>query len=376
MADPAREEITVYSRKKAFIGNAHPIVTLKVGGKLHSGWKQVDIRRSIETIAGGFQLVMSDYDPAQRKIVTIAPGEACELAVDGQTIITGYVDDSAFEFDADKHEVTIVGRDRTGDLVDGMAYIPAHQPGTWNNGVKVLQIISEIAQPYSIGVTEEVDSGTATFFALQPGEKAFTAIDRICKEAAVLPVSDGLGALVLTRGGLGGSFSDLVQGKNIVAGRGYVSHRDRYSDYYVFSEAAGEFVAEAGDAHQGIAKDPGVTRWRPLFIIADFKKPTAEALAARANWEMTVHAGRALRHIVVTQGWKDDKGTLWQPNGMVRVTSSKLGCDETLLIVATRHVEDEQGTRTELTLTRPDAFKLTPLEDQVDIVNPAPSAGK
>ena len=108
----------------------------------------------------------------------------------------------------------------------------------------------------------------------------------------------------------------------------------------------------------------------------EFKGFTAEKLAARANWEMTVHAGRALRHVVVAQGWKDDKGTLWQPNGMVKVTSSKLGCDETLLIVATRHIEDEQGTRTELIVTRPDAFKLIPLENTSDNIIVGAGAGQ
>jgi prophage tail gpP-like protein len=54
----------------------------------------------------------------------------------------------------------------------------------------------------------------------------------------------------------------------------------------------------------------------------------------------------------------------------VTVTSPKLGCDELLLIVSTRHIEDEQGTRTEVTVTRPDAFKLIPLINSNDFVIP------
>ncbi len=48
MADD-NNEIVITAKKRGFVGNAHPIVTLKVGGKLYTTWKSSDIQRSIAT---------------------------------------------------------------------------------------------------------------------------------------------------------------------------------------------------------------------------------------------------------------------------------------------------------------------------------------
>ncbi len=278
------DEIVVTAKKRTTVGNHHPIVTLKVGGNLHSGWKEVEIFRSIETLAGGFALTMSDVDPALQKIVQVSPGAACELLVDNETVITGYIDESGPEFDAETHEVKVTGRDKTCDLVDCAAFVPLVQPGIWAKGQKVLSIVAQIAQKSGITVKEEVDAGTVSLFALQPGETAFTAIDRIAKEAAVLPIADGMGGIVLTRGGLGSRFAALVEGKNILSAKGKVSWKDRFSDYYVFADPAGIYVTANTDAHMGHATDPAVTRWRPTFVTVDFRGPTPEKLQNYAGW--------------------------------------------------------------------------------------------
>jgi len=374
MPDGDREEIVVTGKRRKFVGNHHPVVTLKVDGTLYSTWKSTDIQRSIATLAGGFTFGMSDADPRAPKIAKLAPGSACEVAVDSETLITGYLDDSGPEFDAESHEVRISGRDKAGDLVDCAAYVPDAVPAVWAKGQPVLQVVSAIAKPFGISVKQEVDAGTVSLFALNMGESAFTAIDRICREAGVLPMSDGLGGLVLTRAGLGSRFSALAQGKNILAAKGHVSWRERFSDYYVFADPAGIYVTAQPDGHMGHAQDPSVKRWRPKFVVADFRDTTAANLQKYAEWLATVAAAKSNTPIVVSQGWHDDSGLLWQPNGTLPVTSAKLGIDGDMLVVSTRHIEDDQGSRTELGLAPPDAYKLIALNSGDDLIVPGAGA--
>jgi prophage tail gpP-like protein len=368
-------ELVVYGQRRAASRvNRSPVVQLKVNGQIYSGWTSVDIQRSIETIAGGFSVTMTDYDPALQVIQNVAPGDACELLVDGETIITGYVDETGPEFDADTHEVKVVGRDKTGDMVDCAAYVPLKTPGWFAAGTSPLQIATQIAQPFGISVRQDVDSGTVGQFALQTEETAFAAIDRMAKDVGVLPVSDGLGGVLLTRGGTGGSFSPLEEGVNMLAAKGSVNWRDRFSHYFALSDGSG-FVANAPVGTEATATDPAVKRWRPKVVVAssamEAGEQQADHLSTRAKWEATVHAARAYRHKIVVQGWRDDQNALFQPNSVGRVTSVKLGCDETLLLVSVRWTLDDKGSRTELEVTKPDAFKLIALPDGTDYVTPA-----
>ncbi|HVJ53446.1 MAG TPA: hypothetical protein VM689_13345 [Aliidongia sp.] len=346
----------------------NPDVALKVGGQLNRGWVGIEVTRSIEAIAGSFRLTVTDRWPGLQAQRQVQPGDACALLVDGETVITGWLDDTAPQYDAEKHEVAFTGRDATGDLVDCSA---VHPTGTWGASVPGEQIIAELTKPFGIAVKAEVDAGIAHNFALQAGETVFEAIERICRMAGVLPVSDGMGGLLLTRGGAGGSYAPLVLGRNILKGAGTFSNKQRYSEYIVHSQMNDFFIGSDNQVvAQGTATDPGVKRYRPLVIIAEYPNSNGdlnEVFQRRATWESTVRAGRARRAVLTVAGWRDDNGKLWHPNGTVPVTDPFLGFDnETLVIAAVKLKLDETGTTAELTVNPPAAFQLTPLPESFD----------
>lgn len=343
-------------------------VTLTVGGMIHGGWTAIEMPLSIEALAGSFSLTLTDLDPISRQVIQIPPGAPCSVAINDETIITGYVDDAGVNYDAVTHAVKITGRDHTGDLVDCSAFIPnGPMLGTWGPSVAAEAIIADLCAPFGIPVKAEVPLGVAHFFALQPGEKASSAIERLTRMAGVLAISDGLGGLVLTHGGTGPGFAPLVQGVNIRAASGTYSAKDRFSDYIVIAQSAGIYVgADNTVIAQGMARDPNIMRFRPLVIQAEYANPNSEILNKRANWESTVRAGRALRYTITAQGFRDDAGALWQKNGVAPVRSSFIGIDESLIIAGVKFSFDAQGSRTDLTLTRPDAYQPMPLASTPD----------
>ncbi len=344
-------------------------VALKIGKLAYGGWTEIAVTRSMEVIAGAFELTVTERWPGQQARAAIAPGDACELTIGGETIITGWVDEVEPDYDATSHHVAFRGRDATGDLVDCSAL---NSPGVWT-GASLLDIATEICKPFHIGVRADVPTGSFAVFALQQGETAFEAIERMATRAGVLPVSDGHGGLVFTRSGVAGKMQGVILGENILKGQGHFSNKDRYSQYIVLGQSpGGDYVAPAMlAAGKGEAFDKGITRYRPLIVMANVVDANLEIYRTRAQWEATVRMGRAWRHIITVQGWRDSAGVLWRPNCMTRLDDDFLGIHSEVLISGVRYMLNDQGTLAELTLTRREAFDTEPMPDLPDY-DPAP----
>lgn len=336
-----------------------PDVTLQVAGRLYGGWKSIRITRGIEQIAGSFELTVSDRWPGQETARPIRPGQACTVAIDKETVITGYVDDVLPHYNAREHTVTVAGRDRTGDLVDCSVY-PA---GEWR-GRTLLQVAVEICKPFGVTVRAEVDTGAPfNSAAAQPGETGFEALERAARMRGLLLVADGLGGLVLTRASKTRVTTPLVRGQNILAASTVLSWRERFSRYLVQGQDSGSnwSTPEQNTQPQGEALDNSIDRYRPLLVLAEYNGNTAQ-MQERAKWEAAVRLGRATRAMVTVQGWRHGAG-LWLPNRLVRLTDDWLGVDRDLLIAAVSCLYDEGGSRCELELVRPEAFALIALPE-------------
>ncbi len=333
-------------------------ITLTVDGLIYGGWKSVSVRRSIETIAGTFSLSVSERWPGQQTLNAILPGQKCRVTLDGDPVITGYVDDVAPAWSATRHEVGIDGRDVTGDLVDCSAI---HRPGEWQ-GLGLEAIVTILAQPFGIPVKATTETG-APFrsFGIEEGETAFEAIERACRMRGVLATSDGHGGLCIIRPVGPRASVALKRGENILDATARLSHRDRYSQYIVKGQQPSfgnlmppELLAQI----RAEATDPGTRRYRPLQIVAEQSVDGASA-QERAMWEANVRAARSRQVKVTVQGWREHPdGPLWSPNRVVRLSDDWLAIDQDMLITGLTFSKGDQGTRTELGLAPPGAFEL------------------
>lgn len=338
-----------------------PDVHLTVNGVDYGGWKSMRLARGIEQIAGTFELGVSELWPGQKIVREITMGDACSVKIDGTTVITGYVDEVAPGYGKDAHEVSVVGRDATGDLVDCSALF---KTGQWS-GAKADAIIRDLCQPFGIKVKTDVDGASAavdvTQLSLQGGEAVFEILDRIAKLKAVLLMSDGQGGLVITKAGRGGRVATALQrGVNILGGRLNFSFKERFSRYIVKGQGASS-DALFGDATRLKAEttDPMVKRYRPLVVIADDLADGA-TVKRRALWEANTRAGKSAQFGITVQGWRHPEG-LWQPNTLVRLTDPWLRTDAELLVKSVQFSLDDSGSFTTLALTSPQAFELIPM---------------
>ena len=335
-------------------------VVLSVNGQDYAGWEEIKIRRGIEQVAGTFEVTVSDRWAGQEDAWPIMHGSACTLSVDGVTVITGYVDEVLPFFDSARHGITVVGRDRTGDLVDCSAIAAS---GQWR-GRTLLQVATDIARPFGISVSAATSLDTKfKNAALQEGETAWEAIERAARMRGVLVVSDAQGGLVITRAGTDRVATSLVQGQNIKAARATFSMRDRYSQYVCKGQNIGfdTSTADQNAGPKGEASDNNVSRYRPLIIVAEDISDKA-GLKDRALWEAAVRMGRSARPLITVQGWHH-AGGLWLPNTLVRVECPYLYLERDMLIVAVAYRLDESGTHADIELCQPEAFELLPVPE-------------
>lgn len=337
------------------------LVTLVIAGREFGGWKRVNIRRSIEQFAGGFDMELTEKWPGQPGIQLIRTGAACIVRIDGEAVITGYVDAVNPSYTHQSHTIRVAGRDATGDLVDCSA---ANEPGEWR-GRRLEEIAADLCAPFKVPVHVETSTG-APFqsFRLNDGETVAGAIERMCRHRGVLRVSDGLGGIRIARAGSGRAPAPLVFGETVKGAEGEFNDTDRFSHYTVKGQRPGaDFLsAEQVVGPKGSARDNSMGRYRPLIIMAEDAGDEG-SFTTRARWEANMRFGRARRATYIVQGWRA-RGLLWKPNAMTHVRDAFIGIDGDMLIAAVDHKLDEQGSETRIAVTRREAFDLIPLPEK------------
>ena len=258
------------------------VAELWVDGVFYGGWKRLRVSRSIECLAGSFEFELTERWPGQPKAAPVKAGAACRVFLDEQRIVTGYIDTRSVDFDSAKHSVKLVGRDKTGDLIDCSAI---HKSGQWHN-VKLDQLARDLVKPYGLEVHVLTDVGKAfSSFNIEEGESVFECLERAARQRAVLLTSDEYGDLVIARAGQKKLDVALVEGQNIKAARADFSWKDRYSEYTVKGQGR---LGKSGDPEHseavGTIKDEIVSRHRPLIVISEVHNTNATA-KERAEWE-------------------------------------------------------------------------------------------
>jgi prophage tail gpP-like protein len=332
---------------------------LLVNGKAYEGWQQITVKRSLKAISGSFQLAVVDRWAEEKVAWAIAPGNECQVLIGSDTVITGYVDDVSPKFDANSRSLSVSGRDKTLDMVDCSI---DQKPGSWTN-ISLLALAKKLAAPF--GVKVRLDSGISAgdlflSWKIQQGETCFESLDRAARLRGLLLINDGLGSIVITRAGSVRSGTELVQGQNILEASAQYSQKERFSEYTVKGQAAGldEADPDVDFTPSATAKDSGVSRYRPLIIIAE-GAVTKSTCQLRAKWEASVRVGKSSKISVKIPGWRQNDGKLWTVNQVTQVKAPWLGIDLDMLITEVTFAKGD-GTTTDLQLEPTAAYVPDP----------------
>ncbi len=346
-------------------------LSLIVGGRVLSGWSSIRVTRGIERCPSDFDIQMTELYPGDVGAFVIQPGDACQVKLGNDLVITGYVDRFIPAIDAGSHSIRVLGRSKCADLVD----CDAEWPGGQISAASALAIARKLAEPYGkfsdgqpsnpITVTTDVtDIGpTIPQFNLILGEKAFDIIERVCRYSALLAYDLPDGNLFLTRVGSREAASGFKQGVNVQSASIAYSIDQRYSEVLTFIQSIDTF-GDLGDDGNLIATvtDRNVVRHRRKVVIAETGDSNFSVAQRRADWEVARRSGRSRQLSVKTDGWRDESGALYEPNTLVSVDfpALKLAPSKWLINEVTYARDEENGTTCELTIMPPEAFSVQP----------------
>ena len=346
-------------------------IALYVNGLKWLGWQEATITRSIDAVFNQFTLnLTTDWPGAPGEgIPPVKKGDDCRLSLDGETVVTGYINRVQTKVDAKGYDLSVSGRDKTALLFKGAVL---NSPAEWNNQT-ALQIAKAICEPFGITVRALSDVG-ATFekFTCQPGEKANRAIQRLCGHRALFHYADPVGNLVLANADAAtAAEQEVTLSFNRPGNAQGITFEDslehQHSEYVVHNQSPGKNWGK--NAHTkvlGRAKDHTVKQYCPKIIVPD--EPGDEAAARKlAVAEAALAAGRALTLSYPVAGWRQAPGgKLWSINSTAPVTDDVNGINARMLIKRTVFtVSEQEAETTTLTLVPPSAYALIAEPEEV-----------
>lgn len=375
-------------------------ITVKIGGVLLTRIVALTIERDLDALAGRFALDVVDDgrlaasfparpgDPHPTPLPMIQ-GQKVQIALDGETVLVGWIDAPHVRWTATALSCRLIGRDLTGDLVDCAA--APNGPAEWH-GAGLLAIAQGVCAPFAVRARADVDLGAPfTRLAVHPHETVLSCLDKAARQRAVLMTSDGVAGLVFTRGGITRAPAALRMGENVQSGAGDDDWHRRWHDYWVKGQtarAAGRrkgvapalthalapnavwptsvpgpatAVEAAGVINTGHAVDPVVTRWRPTVRLARTESGMNTA-QIQAEWALRTARGAShgLRYTVLD--WRaGPQNLLWRPNQTTAVWDPMAGIDGDMLIAGVAYHWDGHGARTELRVVGRGTYDLLDL---------------
>lgn len=353
------ERVPRVTEKTEIVADA---VTLFVGKKVFEGWKDLSITRELNAAASDFQLQLVDKWRVDQEPWRVQPGDAVHIHVGKNSLLTGYVDKMEASVSAGQRSVTMMGRSKTGDLVDCSA------DASGLTGLNIQEVAEKLCAPFGIRVVMRTSPG-ATFdtVQIQQGETVFSVLDRLARQRKLLMYPSYDGNLVFEAEGTRKARAELRQGVNVLSGTARFDNSNRFSKYIVKGQDIGwrGSVEEKAVAPTGEATDAGVTRNRPLIVMAEGTVDDGSS-GDRATYEASVRRAKSLEVEVELQGWFQPDGSLWEINEIVFTDIGFLGVRRKMLVKKVVFSKNGSGTTTTLTLILAGAFdfkKEKPKED-------------
>ena len=324
-------------------------IVIKINGYTFQDWNELTVRKELEAIAGNFE-----FNAVQTsKVLSIGTGDKVEIFINNIPLIHGYIDYIAPDLRQDDRSIQVVGRDNTCDIID-CTHSGSKREFTGNQSI--VAIIQELVKLFGIEVVNQLgESPRIKTLKIDPGETLFESIEKATRQLGIILQPSGDGKLLLTKITKDKKGTLLEEGYDFLDCFATYNAEERFSDYILKAQDKNNksFVAKA--------KDPDIKRYRPLELISDINLEPAEA-QKKINWEANIRAARAVDVSVTMQGWTNH-GKPWLPNVIFNITSPKLALyDCPLLLRSIDYYFDSNGTTTNLSFTRSDAYSPDPIQ--------------
>lgn len=351
-------------------GDAGNQVSLMFGGRTHADWLRYELDSDLLTPADAWSVTLA-LDPSGSIPTVVRSGEPAELRVGDDQVMVGRVDTVHLRSRRGGVELTIDGRDNSGQLLDCSAPIFTAQ------NLTLPEVVAKIVKP--LGITKiRIDADNALRrekVSVEPGDTAWDALSHAAVANGLWPWFEPDGTLVV--GGPDYSAAPVAtliyepdgRANNVLSLDLEDSLSLSHSEVTVLAQTHGG--GELRQARAGIRasfNDPSVRHYRPRVVV-DHESDTAAHAQERARkltldsrlvrWELraTVPGHR------INAPGQPAHGQPWRPGMRVAVRSTLYGLQGIYFLMA-RRMTGGRGLPTQTVLTLK--------EDGVWIVNAHP----
>lgn len=352
-------------------------LTLVVGGKEYAEFSSANVTTRLDALTNTFGFGATAEDAAP---LPFEGGEACDVFVEGEQVLSGYIELVNPSGDEGSHKIDIQGRDRTGDLLDSTIGVFGELTGTVALPTVIQRVMDHIGLK-GVGVVVEEGVTLKPFVAAEDihtpevGQNAFEWIEKLARKRQVLLTSDANGNLVISRG-MGNAVEAWVQNRVEVARnsnnvKSYSASYDttgRFNTYQSLGQlnAAAGSLAQAlggldslvGQGENQIFTDEAIREGRQMILVSESTNSSAEN-AERAKWEQRVREARGSVYSCKVAGYLNQEFELWRVNTVVLVQDDFAGIQRQMLVNGVRYsLSLDEGSTTLLSFVERNAYQV------------------
>jgi prophage tail gpP-like protein len=353
-------------------------ITLRVDGQAWEGWEAASLDDVFgKSLCSRFQFTLSDRWRTDFAVRPIKSGMACEVWVDDELRLTGWIFGVNAGYGPNRHGIKITGRDLTADLVDCSSTIHLSAAatgkgkggqgskggggvvGAWTNR-KLEDIARDLCAEFGVPFVAGDDTGAPIAQArLQLGETPFQILEKLCRQRNVWCASTVRGELTFLRASSAKLDGVLKRGVDILEADAEFDDSNRFSDYIGKGQQRGSDTIGPAQAAQvgATVSDPSITRHRPIIVQGEDQQ-NGETLADRVANEMHKKIGDSRSVPIGVAGWRMKDGTVWPTNRRVAIQDDWLGLDAEYLIERAAFRMDKSTHQTTLTLVPPEKYDI------------------
>lgn len=303
-------------------------------------------------------------------------GEACKIFVDGDQVLSGFIEVVNVSGDARSHSIAIQGRDKTGDLLDSSVGPLGSFSGTVSLKSLCERVIKHVGTDVSVvdEATPEPFNAAEDLADPEPGDNAFAFLEQYARKRQVLLSSTSDGDLLIATSSGEEIDASIINRLNDPFGLNNVlkytvayDSTGRFNLYRTISQLNPSVATEAGEldalsiASQGdnaSVLDEAIRRGRQHVLVSE-AMTSSEPSKNRSLWEANIRKARGRTYGCTVNGYRNETGALWSVNKLPIVLDENAGIAARMLVNTVAFSLTRDGGRsTTLTFLERNAYTL------------------
>jgi prophage tail gpP-like protein len=286
------------------------VASLEISGIIFKNWESLTIQRTLADMVDAFSF-SSPFDPTHVEMVkSVRPFgyQPARIAIDGEVILTGRLEQVVATISAGSQTVNLQGRSPAGSMLD-CSFDPPYQ----YDGQKWIAIAKKLAKPFSIVVDSTIDTGPIQTAVASSGDSPADFLASLAKSEGLLTVSSPSGAIRLRRIVRTHPVASIVEGVGSFVSSSLVADATkRFSKTHAVHSMSDWKPVEVD------SQDASVSVYRPRIItVKTVGSNIYGSVEKAANWARSQSIAESCPVDVVVTGWRTDSGHVWEPGDFV-----------------------------------------------------------